>query len=342
MLGIREVVLPGHSWVVGNGRQIDFCTDKWLMGKPLCDSTTLEIPGDILSLKAGDLWLTGTGWDMQRIAPFVTDTVKLELAAVVVNTKLGKADILSWGMNADGDFTVASAYRFLTCDEGFKPNMSQFFRKIWRVRAPKRVRTFFWLVGNHGIMTNQERLRRHIGDTDICQVCKGKVESIMHVLRDCPAMSGIWKGIVPRGKQQIFFALPLLEWLFVNLSKDSETGFGPWSTLFAVSVWWAWKWRCGNIFGDGKLWRDRVSFVKKYAKEIHQVMSKNENGRSVRREERLISWLPPLVSWMKLNNDGVSHGNPGLATAGGVIRNGEGQWIGGFALNIGRCTAPMA
>ncbi|CAA7029753.1 unnamed protein product [Microthlaspi erraticum] len=59
-------------------------------------------------------------------------------------------------------------------------------------------------------------------------------------------------------------------------------------------------------------------------------------------EERLVSWLPPLVSWTKLNTDGASRGNPGLAAAGGVLRDGDGRWIGGFALNIGRCNAPMA
>ncbi|CAA7042099.1 unnamed protein product [Microthlaspi erraticum] len=58
--------------------------------------------------------------------------------------------------------------------------------------------------------------------------------------------------------------------------------------------------------------------------------------------ERLISWSPPSVGWMKLDTDGASRGNPGAATAGGVLRNGNGQWCGGFALNIGRCTAPLA
>lgn len=31
-----------------------------------------------------------------------------------------------------------------------------------------------------------------------------------------------------------------------------------------------------------------------------------------------------------------------MATAGGVLRNGDGEWCGGFALNIGRCSAPLA
>jgi len=40
---------------------------------------------------------------------------------------------------------------------------------------------------------------------------------------------------------------------------------------------------------------------------------------------------------MKLNTDGASRGNPGLATVGGVVRDGQGRWCGGFDLNIGVC-----
>ncbi|KAG7558418.1 Ribonuclease H domain [Arabidopsis thaliana x Arabidopsis arenosa] len=56
----------------------------------------------------------------------------------------------------------------------------------------------------------------------------------------------------------------------------------------------------------------------------------------------MIAWTPPMAGWFKLNTDGASHGNPGLATAGGVVRDGEGNWCSGFALNIGICSAPLA
>lgn len=48
----------------------------------------------------------------------------------------------------------------------------------------------------------------------------------------------------------------------------------------------------------------------------------------------MIKWLAPQPGWFKLNTDGASHGNPGLAAAGGVVRNEAGDWVGGFALNI--------
>ncbi|CAL1409602.1 unnamed protein product [Linum trigynum] len=40
--------------------------------------------------------------------------------------------------------------------------------------------------------------------------------------------------------------------------------------------------------------------------------------------------------------DGASQGNPGMATAGGSLRDDEGDWIGGFVSKIGEATALLA
>jgi len=42
---------------------------------------------------------------------------------------------------------------------------------------------------------------------------------------------------------------------------------------------------------------------------------------------------------VKINVDGYSKGNLGVAGAGGVIRDAIGRWIVGFALNIRICTS---
>ena len=48
-----------------------------------------------------------------------------------------------------------------------------------------------------------------------------------------------------------------------------------------------------------------------------------------------IRWEKLGLGWVKLNTDGSSLGNPGLAGGGGLIRDEEGAWVVGFARNIG-------
>ena len=38
--------------------------------------------------------------------------------------------------------------------------------------------------------------------------------------------------------------------------------------IFALTVWWCWKWRCGYVFGEEGKCRDRVKFVRDKAKEV--------------------------------------------------------------------------
>lgn len=150
-----------------------------------------ELPKGFAQIKAREMWIDGIGWDLTCILPYVTDDRRLELAAVVVDSVTGAKDRLAWGENPDGRLTIKSVYGLLTRDDRLRQDMGRFFQRLWRVKVPERIRVFLWLVVNQATMTNQERYRRHIGDTELCKVCKGGVESILHVLRDCPAMVGI-------------------------------------------------------------------------------------------------------------------------------------------------------
>ncbi|CAA7016120.1 unnamed protein product [Microthlaspi erraticum] len=86
-----------------------------------------------------------------------------------------------------------------------------------------------------------------------------------------------------------------------------------------------------------------MRFVKDVAKDVIKAMEAcKEPGSRPARVERMIGWTPANEGWFKLNTDGASRGNPRLATTGGVIQNNYGEWCGGFALNIGRCTATLA
>ncbi|KAL9830901.1 putative transcription factor interactor and regulator CCHC(Zn) family [Arabidopsis thaliana] len=296
-----------------------------------------------IQIKARDMWRNGRGWDLTRIMPYVEDNMRLRLAAVVLDDVTGAKDRLSWGGDPARKFTVQSAYALFTRNPAPRQQVGELFNRLWRTVVLERVKLFMWLAMNQVLMTNVERHRRHLCDSNICPVCKSGQETILHILRDCPAMAGIWQRIFPMRQRRSFFSNTLLEWLYENLGDCREVEGSRWSTIYAMAIWWAWKWRCGDIFDMNKKCRDRVRFVKELAREVtksHQKLTVTKSGGV--RIDRLIAWVPPQEGWLKLNIDGGSHGNPGVATAGGVIRDVNGIWGGGFVVNIGICTAPLA
>lgn len=62
-----------------------------------------------------------------------------------------------------------------------------------------------------------------------------------------------------------------------------------------------------------------VSVIFAYAKEVAYAMKLEDN--MVKKPTKvllLVGWSFPPQGWVKLNTDGASKGNPGLAGAGGL------------------------
>ncbi|KAL0340342.1 UNVERIFIED_CONTAM: putative ribonuclease H protein [Sesamum radiatum] len=57
--------------------------------------------------------------------------------------------------------------------------------------------------------------------------------------------------------------------------------------------------------------------------------------QQVPRAPSIVRWHAPSPSWFKLNTDGSSLGNPGLAAAAGIIRDSAGHLAYQFALGTG-------
>ena len=74
--------------------------------------------------------------------------------------------------------------------------------------------------------------------------------------------------------------------------------------------------------------------IVQYTELIHRSSSLTSKFKACRKE-KLIGWKPPLTNWVKLNTNGVFKSSPGIASAGGVIRDEYSIWISGFAFHIG-------
>ncbi|EEF39335.1 nucleic acid binding protein, putative [Ricinus communis] len=77
--------------------------------------------------------------------------------------------------------------------------------------------------------------------------------------------------------------------------------------------------------------RKRVTKISR-ARQIGELL-----GVKPRREELLIGWNPPTVSWFKLNTNGSVQKARGVATSRGVIHDDIGNWLRGFFMKMSFC-----
>jgi len=69
--------------------------------------------------------------------------------------------------------------------------------------------------------------------------------------------------------------------------------------------------------------------------QIHLTQGPHKQDHSESNTQKQVTWKPPPKHTFKLNFDGASKGNPGLAGFGGIIRNHEGEPLILYYGNIG-------
>ncbi|CAA7027554.1 unnamed protein product [Microthlaspi erraticum] len=144
------------NWVIGNRCTTHFWKDKWLSGQSLLELT--EIPEALTESRVSNLWQSRSGWLLTQIESYVSVDTRLTLAAVVVDEVTGGRDRMSWGLTQDGEFSITSAYSFLTQDARPRQCMTGLFTRAWHVAVPERVRVFLWLKWRGNYHTYLKRL----------------------------------------------------------------------------------------------------------------------------------------------------------------------------------------
>ncbi|KAK8473414.1 hypothetical protein PHAVU_001G128200 [Phaseolus vulgaris] len=202
------------------------------------------------------------------------------------------------------------------------------WRWISRLKVPQHCKTFLLAILCDRLPANER-----------CTFCCLEGTAI-HVLRDCSRATAIWVQMVPPEVCDQFFSTSLHDWMHRFLQK-------PWfpnrdyyvdCLRFTVTTWLLWKDRNSSIFkrnsptdNDG-LYSLIQSLVKEYAMLLHL---KGEEGTS---SANSLSQNSRLKLFIKLNVDGCCNDNPGNAGYGGLFRDVEGKWLGGFYGSLGLAT----
>ncbi|KAJ4766167.1 RNA-directed DNA polymerase (reverse transcriptase)-related family protein [Rhynchospora pubera] len=151
---------------------------------------------------------------------------------------------LSWRWTNSGCYTSASAYALLA-NPGIR---SPYFGKIWKLKAPPKVKIFLWLLLQDGLLTQQNLLVRNWPANDECPCCLARpFETACHLFLHCPFATALWNRI------RHFYLLPpliLTDDLPEFWLRNSLVIGTVWDIIWAATSWTIWKERNSRIFNS--------------------------------------------------------------------------------------------
>lgn len=210
---------------------------------------------------------------------------------------------------------------------------------IWRLAVPERVRTFAWQI-IHGRLATKVHCSKWAGDSTSCLHCAGVPESIIHVLRDCTRAVSVWRRIVPTNMRPNFFGYEFEAWTLYNALSDAGT---KWCALWATTCYFLWSWRNKEVHDDNYTRPyDPVAHIQTYLQQYASSQTKFSPAQLTPKVMIDVAWQPAGDGWLTLNTDGAARSNGSSSGCGGVLRNGQGVWLGGFSRRTGDASPYVA
>ena len=189
----------------------------------------------------------------------------------------------------------------------------------WKLQCPQKNQFFIWKSIQNHLPT---RLYLSFSCPEINSYCLrcNNLETTIHILRDCPWAKRIWYhslGILPLS----FFHLSLQNWLHTNATSDFLIFHYqlPWKSYFPFLCWNLWLARNEQSCFQNLI----IHRVVQFTTEFFFLVCPAKNIKL--KIPRIIKWNAPPEPFIKLNIDGSSLGNLGLAGASRLLCNSLGD-----------------
>ena len=137
-----------------------------------------------------------------------------------------------------GSFNISSTYN-LTMQQPQPTN--RIWQHIWKLKIPRRIRVFIWLLMHGKVLSNMDRVKRGLTSNSYCHYFTEEREDLNHIFRFCTKAKNSWERSAKDDFGKSHHILPFTDWLCWNFNIRNQENRGPWKERFALSLWWIWK-----------------------------------------------------------------------------------------------------
>ncbi len=194
----RHVIQQGIRWRVRKGTEVSIWQDKWINSKHPCKILS---PRQLLldSAMVSDLLDPETNqWKEHLIDSIFWSEEVAQIKSILVSST--RLDSLVWQLGTPaGIFTTKSAYQMLAEDKNRHTGSSSnperlhaFWKGIWRVKVPHKIRVFMWRACSSILSTKTSLFKRGVTSSSLCPICLDDAETVLHSLWDCGFTKECW------------------------------------------------------------------------------------------------------------------------------------------------------
>uniref|UniRef100_A0A2N9IFR8 Uncharacterized protein n=1 Tax=Fagus sylvatica TaxID=28930 RepID=A0A2N9IFR8_FAGSY len=193
-----------------------------------------------------------------------------------------------------------------------------FWKKIWSVKVPFKIRNFLWRVCIDALPTLVKLQRRTIVSTACCSFCQAEDEDIMHALWTCPLLMPLWTRHKLTRKAVRCRYTSLLDVVGHLLEYDSDASLAE----FAFMLWLVWQRRNKAMYQSELTNLDDIPLLAQ--RLLREYWAVNDQQQPVPQVSPKQAWQPPTLLEFKANCDAALFPAHNMTSVGVVIRDGHG------------------
>ncbi|XP_019163505.1 PREDICTED: uncharacterized protein LOC109159849 [Ipomoea nil] len=327
----KNILTEGIAWKIGTGSSVNFWYDNWLGNKSLATSPNIVVPDGGGNMHVKDFIISNGGWNYAALESLLPGDMVDRIRAIPIPLTNGQQDKLNWPHSGTGLVTVSSAFSFLSGTD----DSAASHEWIWKIKAIERVKLFVWKIVKNGLLVNTERKRRGLTIDSSCPRCGAEEETLDHLFRQCEDSRNCWSITSPLRNFNASNHLPIGCW--IEQKCAGGVGYSPnlkWRSLFPYVLWNIWKAR-NNVTFNNQITPSPV-IIKRACSEASEASQSLASRKGPLPASQIwVHWSPPQSGFIKLNSDGARKALSGLASAGGILRDQQGNWLAGFITKIG-------
>ncbi|KAH9666707.1 reverse transcriptase domain-containing protein [Citrus sinensis] len=319
ILAAQKILIQGSRVQVGSGQSITIGSVPWLPDQESGFITT-NLPATLASAPVSSLMIPDhRRWDYDLVKDVFNRRDRDCILQIPLSSRRD-CDTWYWFPDAKGVYTVQSCYKWM--DIISEPPDSGVWNKIWKLAVPAKIKNFLWRAVANVVPTADNLLSRRVEVHPYCSICNASLETIYHVLVDCPFAKQCWMvSLVGYAGNFVTFGA-WLDALFTRCSIED-------SCLAAMVCWGLWQNR------NTKVWRHVVGRVPQVLNKAGQDLFQWQRARQLSHFTQMpvdltlgsFCWKRLRVGWFKCNVDAATSRATTRISYGTVIRSSEGQFL---------------